>query len=339
MEKKKVHNFAIDALRAIAILAVVGVHTTTRVLEASSFNILGFSFTLFINQALRFAVPLFFMISGFVLELNFRFHQNYLSYLKKRFSKIFLPYLFWSAIYYFFIYTTHTINFGNTLLYGAASYQLYFIPTLLIFYIIFPLIHKLYKIIANKWVMIALGIIQIYLLYRTYYVTPLPIFYPLAIACLNYYAFILGMVSSHHQDFLQKLTKWIIPTGILSIALAIAVFIQGRSLYLKTNNYLYFYSQWRPSVLAYTIALAAFLYILYNKLNLNPRIIKHFSRLSFFVFFIHVIILEQFWNFIGKKIIGGEIFFNILFFVAVAGISYAIAYLVHKIPLVSKLTG
>jgi hypothetical protein len=28
-----------------------------------------------------------------------------------------------------------------------------------------------------------------------------------------------------------------------------------------------------------------------------------------------------------------------LFFVAVAGISYAIAYLVHKIPLVSKLTG
>lgn len=326
-------------MRAIAILAVIAVHTSTRVLEATLFNVQGFTFTFFINQAARFAVPLFFMISGFVLELNYPFHSNYLSYFKKRFSRIFLPYLFWSAIYYYLIYTTHTINFGNTLLYGAASYQLYFIPTLLIFYILFPLVHILYKFIANKWVMISLGIVQLALLYQTYYVRPLSIPYPFAIALLNYYPFLLGMVASRHQDFLQKISKWKILSGILFAIFATIVFLEGKTLYLKTHNYLYFYTQWRPSILLYTIVTAILLYSLFNKQNLNEKIIKTFSKLSFFVFFIHVIVLEQFWNVIGKKIIGGEIIFNFLFFFAVAGVSYLIAYVVHKIPYLSRLTG
>jgi len=187
--------------------------------------------------------------------------------------------------------------------------------------------------------MLVLGIVQLYLLYQTYYIRPLSIPYPFAIALLNYYAFLLGMFASHHQDFLQRLAKWKIIIGILSVVFAVAVFIQGRTLYLKTHNYLYFYTQWRPSVLIYTIAIAALLYILFNKLGINIKIIQLFSKLSFFVFFIHIIILEQFWSFIGKKIVGGEIFFNLLFFLAVAGISYVTAYLAHKVPRLSALTG
>lgn len=339
MEKQRRHNPAIDCLRTIAIFAVLAIHTSTRILEASSFNVQGFNFTFFINQTSRFAVPLFFMISGFVLELSYPFHQNYLEYLKKRFSRIFLPYLFWSFIYYYFIYTKHTINFGTTLLYGASSYQLYFIPTLLIFYIIFPIIHKIYRLIANRWILILLGFIQLLILTYEYYIHPLPFFYPVAIALLNYYIFILGMVASHHQDFLQKIFKWKTLIGILSGIFAVIVFTEGKTLYLKTHNYLYFYTQWRPSVLFYTITLAGLLCGFFSKLNLNEKIIHTFSRLSFFVFFIHVIILEQFWNIIGRKIIGQEIFFNLLFFIFVAVISYVIAYFVHKIPHLSKLTG
>ena len=322
-------------------MAVIAIHTTTKILAASN-DIPGFTFSFFINQAMRFAVPLFFMISGFVLELNYSFNQNYFVYFKKRLSKIFLPYLFWSAIYFYFIYPHAITSFGpfwNALLYGTSSYQLYFIPALLVFYAFFPLFNSCYRFLANKWVMFVLGIVQLYLLYQTYYVRPLSVPYPFAIALLNYYPFLLGMVASHHQDFLQKISRWKIIIGILSAVFAVAVFIQGRTLYLKTNNYLYFYTQWRPSVLLYTVAIAAGLYILLNRLNINIKIIQFFSKLSFFVFFIHIIILEQFWSFIGKKIIGGEIFFNLLFFFAVAGISYAIGYLAHKIPKLSILTG
>jgi surface polysaccharide O-acyltransferase-like enzyme len=341
VDKKNRYIPAIDAMRAIAILAVVAIHTTTKTLAASN-DIPGFTFTFFINQATRFAVPLFFMIYGFVLELNSPFNQNYFAYFKKRFSKIFLPYLFWSLVYFYFVYPhplTSLWPLRDALLYGTSSYQLYFIPALLVFYALFPLFNSCYRFLANKWVMLVLGIAQLYLLYQTYYVRPLSIPYPFAIALLNYYPFILGMAASHHQDFLQKMSKWKIIIGILTVMLGVAVFIQGRTLYLKTNNYLYFYTQWRPSVLLYTIFIAAFLYILFNKLNLNIKIIQTFSKLSFFVFFIHIIILEQFWSFIGKKIVGGEIFFNLLFFLTVAGISYLVAYSAHKIPLLSKITG
>ncbi len=328
-------------MRIIAILAVVAIHTTTRVLEASMFNLEGYSLTLFINQAARFAVPLFFMISGFVLELNYSFNQSYLGYLQKRLSKIFLPYFFWSIIYYFFVYTKHTISFFQTLLVGAASYQLYFIPTLLIFYVIFPLIHRNYRLIANKWILIILGLFQLFLLYQEYYIRPLPYFYPVSIALLNFYIFILGMVFSHHLNFLQKIGKWTMLLTILFGIFAIILFLEGKLFYLKTNNYLYFYSQWRPSVFFYSIIVGGLFYIIFNKYRLSLKIIPSLSRLSFSVFFIHVIVLESLWYAFGKNIFLNtqEIWFNLLFFFCVASISYAIAYFAHKIPYLSKLSG
>jgi len=154
-EKQKLYNPIIDILRTISIFAVILVHTTTRTLEASSFALLKIPWTLFLNQIARFAVPLFFMIPGFVLELNYHLHENYLTYLKKRFSRIFIPYLFWSLIYYLFVYYKgRDPNFISALLRGDASYQLYFIPALLIFYLLFPLIHNFCTYILNKWLLI-----------------------------------------------------------------------------------------------------------------------------------------------------------------------------------------
>lgn len=339
--EKKTYNIAIDGMRIVAILAVIAIHTTTRILEASDFNLQGYSFSLFINQASRFAVPLFFMISGFVLELNYSYNQSYLGYLQKRLTKIFLPYLFWSAIYYFFIYTKHTISFFQTLFVGAASYQLYFIPTLIIFYILFPLIHRNYRFIANKWILIILGLVQLFLLYQEYYIEPLPYFYPVSIAFLNFYIFILGMVFSRNLNLLQKIGKWKILLSALFIILAFVVFFEGKLLYLKTHNYLFFYSQWRPSVFFYSVVLASLMYVLFNKNNLNKTFVKNLSRLSFFVFFIHVIVLETFWHTFGHRAFSSipEVLFNLLFFFCVIGGSYAIAYAAHKSPYLSKLSG
>jgi len=125
-EKQKLYNPVVDILRILSILAVVIIHTTTRTLEMSHYALLKIPWTLFLNQAGRFAVPLFFMISGFVLELNYHLHESYLTYLKKRFSRIIIPYIFWSAIYYYLVYNqNHSANFLSSLLKGDASYQLY----------------------------------------------------------------------------------------------------------------------------------------------------------------------------------------------------------------------
>src|SRR5476651_812546 len=198
MEKKNTYHGAIDGMRVVAILAVVAIHTSTRILEASSFNIQGYIVAFFINQVCRFAVPLFFMISGFVLEVSYPYHQSYLSYLRKRLYRVFFPYAFWTGIYYFFVFKHHSLLYFYSLLRGSASYQLYFIPALIIFYLFFPLLHKYKHFFLRSWVLIILCVIEMLLLTVEYYIYSYPIFYPLKIVFLNYFVFVLGMVASHN---------------------------------------------------------------------------------------------------------------------------------------------
>ena len=340
----KQHNPVIDALRFVSILAVVLVHTTTRTLETTSYALEKVPFTLFLNQAARFAVPLFFMISGYVLELNHSHNTNYLMYLKKRTNRILIPYVFWSAIYYFFIYNQNKDTFLGTLFTGNASYQLYFIPSLIIFYLIFPLIHKFYDIICNKWILLLLGILEVLLLYLNYDVQSIKLFYPLTVALLNYFYFIFGIFLAHNQEkviSLIKKFKLLLFAG--SVFLASLIFYEGLTGYLKTHNYVMFYSQWRPSVLFYSIFAGGFLYWVFDRGFVNSGVIKTLSRLSFFVFFIHVIILETLWSLFFRNLFQinyvQQFWFDPLYFLLVASVSFGIAYIAHKLPYLSRLTG
>ncbi|SRR5258706_7380575 len=343
---QKVYNATIDILKVIAILAVICIHTTTRTLEASSFDLQKVPLTLFLNQASRFGVPLFFLLSGFVLELNYPYHASYLSYLKKRLSKIFIPYVFWSAIYFFFVYKDSD-DFLGALITGSASYQLYFIPTLLVFYMLFPFFHAYYKVITHAIPMIILGILQITFLYYTYYIHPLPFFYPLSIALLNFYVFILGSVASHHEQRLMTIMSKLKYVLLILVAVLVGyVFFEGYNGYLITHNYLSFYSQWRPSILFYTITLGGLLYYLLTQNISHFPFAKSLAKLSYVVFFVHVISLEVIWYIVGKNVffathsnVTQQIWFDPLFFALTAFISFSLAFILSKIPFLKKVTG
>lgn len=341
------YNPAADVLRFLAILAVVLIHTSARTLESVSYDLLRVPWTLFLNQATRFAVPMFFMISGFVLELNNAHHTNYWEYIKKRISKILVPYVFWSAIYYLFVYSQNHEPFPQVLIGGSASYQLYFIPTLIIFYAVYPLIHFLYRVIVNRWVMIILGLVQIYILYYSYYVRQLPFFFPLSIALLNYYVFLLGIVASRHQEqIINFVRQWKVVLLFLMSGFLYIVFTEANNIYLRTRNYLAFTQQWRPSVLFYTLSFGALLYFFFNSHKFPLIPIKTLSKLSFFVFFIHIIFLEFVWSRLFLPFVlqththlTEQIWFDPAFFLAVTLLSFGTAFLVHKIPFADKITG
>lgn len=336
---KKEYIKSIDALRVIAILAVVAIHISTRTLEASHYDIYKFSFSLFINQIVRFAVPLFFLVSGFVLELNYNHHENFLSYLKRRFSKIFIPYLFWSLVYYYFIYSPNSDNMVKMLFNGSASYQLYFIPTICLFYLIFPLLHKMYGYLSNKYLFLGLFSVQIYLLYHDYFIKEFDFSDPIRTSILNFFIFIFGMVAAHNKDkiinFVKKWKYILTPSAVFA---GIYVFWEGRFDYIKTSDYISFYSQWRPSVLIYTILLFGILFYLFEKSKLQFKFIEKLSKLSYFVFFVHVIILETYWKYIGIYIYKFPLS-DVLFFTGVSGSAFLVAFIFHKIPRLYKLTG
>ena len=331
------HSPAIDVMRLLAILAVVLVHTTTKTLNATGYDLNAYWWPLLLNQISRFAVPMFFLISGFVLELNYGHHPDYLSYLKKRLSKILVPYLFWSLIYYFFVYQGNLAPLSTVLLWGGAAYQLYFIPALMIFYLIFPLFHRLYKILAHPLVLLVLGAVQVRILYQDYFVRDLPYPFPISIALMAFYVFIIGMVASHYQkQLMEGIKKWFWALAPLTIGLALGIFWQGWQRYFMTWNIHAFYSQWRPSVMFYSISLSAVLYYLFSVSKRFQKQIPALSGLAFFVFFFHLIPLELLWRQIGTV---QAWWYDPMFFLATAAASFGVGYLSHKIPYLSKLTG
>lgn len=329
------YNPAIDLLRIISIFSVLLIHTTTKILDYFKYDLVNQTFVLFLNQASRFAVPLFFLISAFVLELNFPQNFKYFSYLKKRFSRLFLPYFLWSVLYYFIVYPLQSKNFFTALVLGDSSYQLYFIPSLFIFYLIFPIIHQNINFFIKKSTLIIFVLLQITLLSIDYYYHALPFPYPVSVFLLNFDVFVLGVIACRFQNsILNFVKKYQLLFITISLLLAIFITWEGRSLYLQTQNYLSFYSQWRPSVFIYSLILSSILFFLLKKIKLNVSLIKKIASYSFFVYFIHVIFIEIFWSLLPHSLLSH----SIILFLIVLIPSYLLAFLASKIKFLSRLT-
>src|SRR6267154_32982 len=87
----------INSLRLIALVAVIVLHTAAIPLEQYGKIPLNDWLTADLYNALvRFAVPVFVMITGALL-----LHREYElgDFLKKRLGRIFTPFLFWSLVY------------------------------------------------------------------------------------------------------------------------------------------------------------------------------------------------------------------------------------------------
>jgi hypothetical protein len=170
---------------------------------------------------------------------------------------------------------------------------------------------------------------------------------PIHIAILAYFFFIVGIVVARNRENIKAfIGKWKYVFLIGTPLSGIYVFWEGLSRYVISRNYLAYYSQWRPSVLIYTIVLGLILFYFFEKPKLHDHFFEKLSKLSFFVFLIHVIVLEEVWSSFGKSLFNllsgnffGKIIFDPIFFGIVAGISFVIAYIFQKIPRLNKLIG
>lgn len=350
--KKITYLFSIDALRVIAILAVLLVHVSTKTLDVAHFDIIKDPFSLFLNQASRFAVPLFFLISGFVLELNNKTGLSYVNFFKKRASRIVVPFIFWSILYFYIgsgysISKLFSLRFLTDLATGNASYHLYFIPTLILFYLAFPFLHLRINFLKNPLVLGSIFLIQFVLLYYDYYIRQIGIFYDLRVALLSISMFIAGMVASHYKEEVYLFTKKYVKIFVsLFVTLLLLIFIHVRGVSLKNHTSGYIYNQYSPLNYIYSLVFASLFYYVLEKSQFGRRYFIAFSKLSFFVFFIHVLVLELLWNNIVSKIIKiygvdciRNIWFTPMLFMTVTAISFGIAYLIHKISWAPKITG
>ena len=138
----------LDWVRAAAMLGVVMIHASAAFVSRDSrLSLLGITPALFLNQASRAAVPLFFLLSGLTLGLG-RKPVKLPGFWLRRLWKIGLPYVLWSLFYFlldrrFSLSAPGTLGeLGRLLLLGGAASHLWFIPTLLQLYLLYPLLRR-----------------------------------------------------------------------------------------------------------------------------------------------------------------------------------------------------
>lgn len=344
---QKNYNLSVDVLRILAILAVILIHTTVTMIQAMGHKIALIPFTFFLNQLAIFAVPLFFLISGFVLELNYQ-NLSYLTYFKKRAAKIIIPYIFWSIFYILAYPKTISIHssFFYLLLTGKAAYQLYFIPSIIILYLFFPILHTYYNFLQKKWLLGTLIVLEVIVQIYDYYYGPFSIGNTLRVSVLSFVMFPIGMIAAHHEEKIQSFTKkHFILLSMLPLLLICLIFTQSWYQYTVLRNAQAIYSQYNPLIIPYTLSIAAIVFFLCSYIQKYRNIIMRLSKLSFFVFFIHVAIIYTFWGMFKPFFLQTEssfwvtVGFSLFFFMFVSCISFLIADLMHRIPKLSKITG
>ena len=143
----------VDWVRTVSVLGVVLLHASSGfVFRPSRFAVLGLTPALLCNQAARFSVPVFFLLSGLGLGLSKR-EAGLPGFWLRRFRRSVIPYVLWSAFY--FLQSSHfrfsalvshgsLPVFGRLLLSGGAASHLWFLPVLLQLYLLYP---------ARKWCM------------------------------------------------------------------------------------------------------------------------------------------------------------------------------------------
>jgi hypothetical protein len=150
------------------------------------------------------------------------------------------------------------------------------------------------------------------------------------------------MFASIHR---HKITKFLarikFPLFLATPILAYWIYAEGRGRFFITGNYLSFYSQWRPSVLIYTLLISCTVYLLTSRLN-TCKLFTYLADLSFFVYFVHIYIMETVWKLILPYVsltLVSKIWFDLLFFLSVAGISFLLASLFHRFKRLRSLLG
>jgi probable poly-beta-1,6-N-acetyl-D-glucosamine export protein len=346
----------IDGLRVVAILAVIFIHITSRSLNQLNNDLFQMPTVFFLNQASRFAVPLLFLLSGVSLGIRYKDKLNWQEFYQKRFIKIGIPYLIWSLIYTFIIHKSPitflmTPEFILHLFRGSSEFHLYFIPALLILYIFFPILNLLRKFFHKPIVLVILFFLQLIILANDYYywdVHPNQLPNEIRVAVFNLIIFIWGIVISDYLPkiniFIDKRRKIFYLITVLSLG---AILFESYKLYYFYNITRYFESQWRLAIYIYTWGIAGIVFNIGNQFAIKfSQVLYKLSRLTFFVYFIHVLYISVFWRIIGSfifyKTSGQAIkqgWFDLLEWGFVVILSFISAGIVNKIPKIAGIFG
>jgi len=303
----EIHNYKdrilyADIIRILAILFVVIIHVSAYSMSIKDFGSRDWWVGHTINSLVRSGVTLFVMLSGMLLLSK---DYKLSDFLKKRFIRVFIPYVVWSAIYILARYLFRGERFTplqivNIFTGFKAETHIWFIGVILGLYIVTPII-RIYVKNAEKgnilyfllvW-FIFTSIIPVIAIF-----TPIKEIYTKAEFATGFTGcYILGYFLSK-QYFKRELMKYFIILFLLGYLLTIFLSYLSASkiIFGDGEHYLYFYDYLTPNV----IMMALSLFILLKGINYKKyfdnreRLVKfivNLSSSSFGVYLVQVLFI------------------------------------------------
>lgn len=281
-----------DILRVIAVFSVIAIHITASYVLTSPLAYL-------CNQIVRFSVPLFIIMSGFLL-----YYADYKNgfipvgiFYRKRFTKVLWPYLIWTFFYVAFsqLISGAAINWGSFLLVlakhlllGTGSYHLYFLLIIFQLYLIYPLLRKWLNsypapTLAISFLLTLICQTALYLDMLHIIVLPrelLPVYLVAFPVWLLF--FVLGMYIAEKKENWEKALRTRVFSLFLIWLISLAILLLDSKI---TGS---FGASIRPSVILYTISSYFFFYVIALRgRNIKSQILSWLAKQSFIIFLMH----------------------------------------------------
>jgi peptidoglycan/LPS O-acetylase OafA/YrhL len=347
--------------RAISILEIIILHTT--LIYAPFLGIAGLlliseplrAIFTFINASAWLAVPQFVFISGFVLYNKYKQDFSVRQFYKKRLYAVLFPYLIFSLFYFIFerFFLFHDIAIGvipivkglaEGIVTGTIG-ALWFVALILQFYLLYPLLVRVYNRVARRW-SAGLGVLTVFLFLQIACTSTLVFVPPFikgptnfrALFLSNIFYFMLGIFAcEHYTRIKQEIERLRLSVSIVVIGLAaVSYTIIFNSFFFKEAPA---YSAWIFSLVGafYCVLLIVFWLkvslIWAERHTLVTRFMDKIGEDSFGLYLTHLFFVEIF----GPALIAigfglNNLLYYLVLFVLVLAASYVAVHVIYRLP-------
>jgi surface polysaccharide O-acyltransferase-like enzyme len=335
-------------LRVVATVSVIFLHVASEILYQYGCipDFIWWTGNIY-DSLVRFCVPVFVMLTG-VLMLSKTYELN--DFLKKRFSRIILPFLFWSFVYAIFSLNDKisggsqmsfldSIKWLIHLLLNGTSYHLWYIYMIIGIYLFIPIISKWAQNATQKEILYFIFIWIFTLIINQ----PILSNFKINIDLMYFSGFIgyvvLGYYLSIKSFAYSKTTINLISLFLIFAGVSITIF--GTYFLSKRNNDFveYFYNYNTLNVLMSSVGV----FLFFKNLEIsNLKVIKianFISKYSYGIYLVHVLILT-----FMKNIKLDYDFINPIFAIPIATlicllVSLLIVFAINKLPYGKYISG
>lgn len=338
----------LDILRIVATVAVVMIHVVARGwLENDIFTFEWQFYNLFYGT-LRWAVPVFVMISG-TLFLGGK-EKSLRKLYDKNITKIILAFCFWSAVYVTVYFKEREYGVGDAVsIFLKGHYHMWFLLMITGLYMLVPVLRKITE--SEAVTKYTLGLFMTFSVLIPFFLRIFSVKYDhigndigemlKRVDYLTSQVFVFYFLLGYYLDkreMVKREKKFIWILGITGFFLT--VFLTNWISHLYHVQDERFGDCLNLNVMLESIAVFVLVKSNYKKFNLGEkakRFVQKFSKYSFGIYLVHVMVLDWVNRIAEGTVILENPFLHIpIVTIVVVTISYMISAILNKIPIVNK---